>query len=568
MKIWIFLQSPAGLALLHYTQTVLFAMMVYILGAEYNRTRRDDLIYKLVAASSITLVNIVTTIMLTLQVLYDMAPSQKVLPLLLNAMFAITVLALARAFVGNFVRNKKRFSKIIHGAMAAVAVMYVATQAVWLYIYKEGMVFATSPFQMVFSIFFLAMLLFSIHHLIRYRKTYRVRLVLAFTSIACAQAVNLLGVLMPDLPAPLLVVRSAAPLLVPTMFGSVVFKELIESVVTMVDHLKHVLESQRDLVFELMRLGADLSGVSDDLVKTSREGWVKLSTVIENIYAQENDRTNIMELTGSTIEEVRVMSETVEGRDSITVPKFRPRDEIEATLQGEHKRVSDAIKDISAVLADTGTMINRAMESLSGVSQSVSVVTASLAEVEEISDKTTMLALNASIEAARAGESGRGFAVVAEGIGKLAEQSQHNTAIVSSSVATLVRSVTGAHDALSAGVSHLDASIDEIKRVRNYFYDMVVLSDMYESMMKQNARINIRHKESSRKIFEGMNMTAGLVEKNRQHGDQMKESISNHIREIEAIAGMSDSLNEMIADLNSKTNIIIEMAQQLEKITA
>lgn len=103
------------------------------------------------------------------------------------------------------------------------------------------------------------------------------------------------------------------------------------------------------------------------------------------------------------------------------------------------------VKEKSAVLQDTTEQL---VNSLSAIHQFVN-------DINAISSKTNMLALNASIEAARSGQAGAGFAVVAT--------SMRNLAVDTKDSSTQILELL---DNLNDAVSHMEKAIAEVSEVQ------------------------------------------------------------------------------------------------------
>ncbi len=88
------------------------------------------------------------------------------------------------------------------------------------------------------------------------------------------------------------------------------------------------------------------------------------------------------------------------------------------------------MNSIREAIQETGKRIKRLGDRSQEISGVVDII-------NQITERTTVLALNASMQAAAAGEAGRGFAVVADEVQRLAESSRNATG----QIATLVKSI-------------------------------------------------------------------------------------------------------------------------------
>ncbi|WP_257451137.1 methyl-accepting chemotaxis protein [Archangium lipolyticum] len=141
--------------------------------------------------------------------------------------------------------------------------------------------------------------------------------------------------------------------------------------------------------------------------------------------------------TVSTIEEIAQTSDEAAGRARAVSESARHSEEVG---RNGRRAVEEAIGSMASVRDQVESIASRIL-ALAEQAQAIGDI---ITTVNDISEQTHMLALNASIEASRAGEHGRGFAVVAAEVKALADQSKKATAQVRQILGQIQKATQGA----------------------------------------------------------------------------------------------------------------------------
>jgi len=185
--------------------------------------------------------------------------------------------------------------------------------------------------------------------------------------------------------------------------------------------------------------------------------------------------------------------------------------------------------------------------------------------INDIAERTNLLAMNAAIEAAHAGDKGRGFAVVADEIRKLAEEAGKNASLIQNEISGILsrieHAITDSADAntsiqeLARGTSEMAEAMNSmIGSVRQSAQQTGSISDVFEKL--KHAAGESMHDVSE--ISENSQLLLAENEKN-------ETLIANMITVLEDFIQTSEAMLQSITAISKLGKENIEALTYLEQ---
>ena len=180
------------------------------------------------------------------------------------------------------------------------------------------------------------------------------------------------------------------------------------------------------------------------------------------------------------------------------------------------------------------------VKSLEGATSNIETV---LQVINDISEQTNLLALNAAIEAARAGEQGRGFAVVADEVRTLAQRTQQSTKEIRSMIEQLQSGTASVTNAMNESKV---AAVDTVDLAQQANNELNSIRSAIQRINDMNLQIASASEEQSLVAEEINSNTIKIKDLSVQVSDGAQTTNSAMQSQKELVQVQADILNKFI----------------------
>jgi len=223
---------------------------------------------------------------------------------------------------------------------------------------------------------------------------------------------------------------------------------------------------------------------------------------------------------------------------------------------GAMERTIEGMRKIQGAVDRSAEVINR----LGGRSRQIGEI---LNVIDEVTDQTELLSLNAAILASQAGEHGKGFAVVADEIKDLAERTASSTQEISKLIATVQAEASEAVRAMETGKAAVEEGQSVVKEAREVLSGIVDSSAKSSEMAKRIEKATMEQAAGARHVADAMVNIRDMVQHILRASQELTLGSEQILREADKVKDVAGHVRTATEEQSKGSKQIIDAVENV-----
>ena len=297
-------------------------------------------------------------------------------------------------------------------------------------------------------------------------------------------------------------------------------------------------------VEEMVTSIAQINGSTQDLsvaVESTSASIEQLSANIREVAGNTSELAGAAGETQSAIMQIASSVKEVE-RTAKESAMLSDKVKTDATTFGMSSigKAIDGMKEIKVSVENTAGYIKK----LGGRSDEIGKI---LNVIDEITDQTGLLALNAAILAAQAGEHGKGFSVVADEIKNLAERTSLSTQEIGALIQAVQQEVADAVEAMEVGLKSVHTGFKVTGEAADALRKIVESSKQSSDIAAAIERSTTEQAQATRLVSDAMEKVLRMV-------GEIAKATNEQSRGIQLIMKATEKIRDVSGQVRTATN--------------